>query len=181
MSERGVADATVLIYLARLDELSLFDEVFESVVVAGAVYDEVVETGREEGYADALAIDDVVGQFLTLRSLSGEAGRRAEALRESAALGAGEAEAIALALETGARCLTDDHAARTTAESLGVPVGGTIYVLLEGLAAAELTHGEYVEALEALDGSGFRTSARLYRRAVQAGTEIAGDSPGEDG
>lgn len=181
MSERGVADATVLIYLARLDALSLLDELFGAVVVPAGVYDEVVETGREEGYGDALSVDDAVGEFLSRRSLSGAARRRAEAVRESAELGAGEAEAIALALESGARCLTDDHAARTTAESLGVPVGGTIYVLLEGLDAGTLTHGEYVDALEELDESGFRMSARLYRRAVEAGAEIADEPPDGDG
>lgn len=181
MSERGVADATVPIYLARLDRLPLLDELFESVLVPEAVYEEVVETGREEGYGDALAVDDAIEAFLPLRSLSGEAGRRAEDVREAADLGPGEAEAIALALESDARCLTDDHAARTTAGALGVPVGGTIYVLLEGLDAGELTREAYVDALEPLDESGFRMSARLYRRAVEAGVEIAGDSRNGDG
>lgn len=181
MSERGVADATVLIHLARLDRLFLLDGLFESVLVPGAVYEEVVETGREEGYGDALAVDDAIGEVLSLRSLSDETGRRAEDVQESADLGPGEAEAIALALDSDARCLTDDHAARTTAGSLGAPVGGTIYVLLEGFDAGELTREAYVDALEALDESGFRMSARLYRRAVEAGAEIAGVSRNGDG
>ena len=167
-----VTDATVLIYLAKIDRLDLLDALFDRALVPEAVYEEVVTQGREQGYADALAIDDATDTFLDVRSLSGDANDRATAIEDSTDLGRGEVAAIALALAEDARCLVDDHAARRSAESLGVAVGGTIYVLLEALQAGHVSQDEYVDLLEALDESGFRMSAQLYRRAVEAGEEV---------
>lgn len=70
------------------------------------------------------------------------------------------------------RCLTDDHAARTTAESIGVPVGGTIFVLLEALDRGRLSKAAYVSRIDRLADGGFHMSASLYRRAIDAGDEI---------
>jgi predicted nucleic acid-binding protein len=47
---RVVADATVLIYLAKLGDLHMLVELFESIVVPDAVYEEVGHRGSEEGY-----------------------------------------------------------------------------------------------------------------------------------
>lgn len=167
-----VADATVLIYLAKLGRLELLDALFDRVLVPEAVYEEVVTRGREQGYADALTIDDATDAFLRVQSLSDDTTKRAADIEESTDLGHGEVAAIALALMEDARCLTDDHAARRSAESLGVAVGGTIYVLLEALQADRVSHDEYVGLLETLDESGFRMSAKLYRQAVEAGEEV---------
>ncbi|HET7323924.1 MAG TPA: hypothetical protein VFJ06_06305 [Halococcus sp.] len=168
-----VADATVLIYLAKLDRLELLDTLFDRVLVPEAVYEEVVTRGREQRYADALAIDDATDDFLCMQSLSGDATDHTGDIEESTNLGNGEVAAIALALCEDARCLTDDHAARLCAESLGVAVGGTIYVLLEALQTDRVSHDKYIELLEALDEKEFRMSARLYRQAVEAGEEIS--------
>jgi predicted nucleic acid-binding protein len=168
---RVVTDATVLIYLANLDAIELLDECFDEVLLPPAVYDEVVERGRSEGYPDAIAIDEATEEFLEVRELSAEASDRAAEIRDTANLGAGEAEALALAEETAARCLTDDHAARQTAAALDVGVGGTIYVLLESLDRGLYSLDEYVECLDELESVGFRMSGRLYRRAVEAGED----------
>ena len=53
MSEVVVTDSTVLIYLAKLDDLSYLDELFDSGYVPETVYEEVVTRGRKEQYADA--------------------------------------------------------------------------------------------------------------------------------
>jgi len=170
---RAVADATVLIYLARLDDLRMLDQLFESVVVPAPVYEEVVDRGREEGYPDAIAIEDATESFLETRSLEGGADGRATRLRETANLGAGETAALALAAEQDARCLTDDHAARRTAESLDIDVGGTIYVLLRALERDTISLQGFETRLDALDEAGFRMSAGLYKRALEAGEELA--------
>ena len=167
-----VADATILIYLAKIDRLDLLDTLFDRVLVPEAVYEEVVTQGREQGYADALTIDEATDEYPSVQLPSDDAADRTAEIRGSTDLGRGEVAAIALALAEDARCLTDDHAARRSAESLGVTVGGTIYVLLEALQADRLSHEEYIASLEALDESGFRMSARLYRQAVEAGENV---------
>ncbi|MEF8855391.1 MAG: hypothetical protein V5A24_07875, partial [Haloarculaceae archaeon] len=71
---------------------------------------------------------------------------------------------------------TDDHAARVTADSLGVDCGGTIYVLLEACSSGLLTGDAYVGRIDELADSGFRMSASLYRRAIEAGTDLDSDA-----
>lgn len=107
-----------------------------------------------------------------MTTLPDDLAQKAETVRETATLGRGETEAILLAQQHDARCLTDDHAARTTAESLGVDVGGTIYVLLEALATDRLTYVQYVDRIDALADSGFHMGASLYRHALTAGKDL---------
>lgn len=172
---RAVADATVLIYLSKLGELSLLGQTFDEVVVPDGVYTEVVERGRDEGYRDALGVEGATGSTLTRVDLEDGTRRRAADLKEGAGLGRGESEAIALAERVDGRCLTDDHAARTTASSLGVAVGGTLYVLLSGLEQGTYSFPGYVSRLDALTEHGFRMDASLYRQAVAAGEAVAGE------
>lgn len=169
----AVADATVLIYLSKLGDLQLLGDAFDGVLVPAGVHVEVVDRGREGGYRDALGVEGATGSILTRVDLDAETGGRAADLAEAAGLGRGEAEAIALAEAEGARCLTDDHAARTTATSLGAPVGGTLYVLLSGLRRGTYSFPGYVARLDELTEHGFRMDASLYREAVEAGRTVA--------
>lgn len=171
----AVADATVLIYLAKLGELDRLERRFDAVLVPAAVHEEVVERGRAEGYRDALAVEAAADDGLEVVSLADDVAATAERLRDTADLGRGEAAAIALAQARAARCLTDDHAARTTAAAVGVEVGGTIYVLLDALDAGTLSYDEYVRLIDGLSDAGFRMSASLYRRALDAGEAIVAD------
>lgn len=172
MSEVVVTDSTVLIYLAKLGDLEYVNELFEETHVPETVYEEVVTRGREEQYADALPVEAATDEFIDIRKLPKQTENRADEIQESSGLERGECTAIALAEDKGARCLTDDHAARKTAESLNIEVGGTIYVLLEALDSGHLSFEEYVEKLDDLTEKGFRMSASLYRKAVQAGEDL---------
>lgn len=171
----AVADSTVLVFLAKLGDLSLLRELFDTVLVPGAVQTETVERGRAEGYSDALAIDEATETYLEVACLADVDAAEPADLQASAGLGRGEAEAITLARAVDGRCLTDDHAARTTARSLNVPVGGTIYVLLQAVAADLLSVEEYIDRLDALVDGEFRMSGSLYRRAVEAGKSLDED------
>lgn len=172
MSGRPVADTTVLIYLARIGHLDLLDNLFQDVLVPDPVYEESVERGRQAGYRDAQAIESSFGESLQRCELEDELAADADELKGTAELGSGEAAAIVLARALGRRCLTDDHAARTTAEALDVEVGGTIYVLLLGLEREALTLEDSEGALDALTEEGFRMSASLYRQARAAGQRL---------
>lgn len=172
MSEAPVADATVLIYLARIGHLSLLDRLYPDVLVPTAVYEECVERGRAEGYQDAITIDGAFEQGLTLLELDLDPARRIEQLRKSAELGSGEAAVIAGAIDRNTRCLTDDRAARQTGEAMGLEVGGTIYVLLRALEEELLSLEDYIDAIDTLVEEGFRMDAKLYRRAIEAGRTL---------
>ena len=172
MSELVITDATVLIYLAKLDDLDYLESLFEDVYVSETVYEEVVTRGREEQYADALPIEAATDRFIDVIPLSGETVNRANEIQESSGLERGECTAIALAEAEDARCLTGDHAARKTAESLGIKVNGTIYLLLEALGQGRISLEKYTEKLDDLTDNGFRMSASLYRRAIEKGEKL---------
>jgi len=163
-----VVDSTVLIYLSKIGRLSLLNELSEEVFVSEAVHEEVVVDGLEYGYADALAVDNA--DFLSVTGV--EESEDVNSLRDSANLGVGECEAIILAHETDALCLTDDCRARKTAESLGVDVGGTVYVLLSSLKSGTIEFSEYEQALNDLSETDFRMKASLYRRALEEGRKF---------
>ena len=52
-----VFDATPLIYLAKVDHLTLVQQLDTSCVIPEGVYEEVVKTGLEQGYPDARRIE----------------------------------------------------------------------------------------------------------------------------
>lgn len=172
MSEVVITDSTVLIYLARLGNLDYLNRLFDDVQISKTVYEEAVTRGEKEEYADALPIKEATNRFIDTQALSKETEMRADEIQKSSGIDRGECTAIALAEKEDARCLTDDHAARQTAKSLGIDIGGTIYVLLEALDKGRISFEEYVNELDNLTDNGFRMSANLYRRAIEEGEDL---------
>ena len=89
-----VSDTSVLINLAWLDKLSLLNKLYGDLLLPQAVWVEVVEKGAvKPGAVDVEAADWIQVCEVANKALI-------QALRQD--LDAGEAEAIALALETNA-------------------------------------------------------------------------------
>lgn len=119
---RFVVNASPLILLAAIDELSLLPKLVGEVLVPAAVLSEV-RAGRDPRPS--------------LLRLGGETWLKIEpslALPEDIAgwdLGEGESQVLALALSRpGSEAVLDDRQARRCAESLGVPVTGTLGIVL---------------------------------------------------
>ena len=96
---------------------------------------------------------------------------RVDLQRVPANLDAGEREAIALALgKTDPLLIVDDAAARTHAKTLGIPVTGTLGVLVKakqvGLIAA------IRPCLDLLDRAGFYVKADVRARILSLAGEI---------
>ncbi len=86
------------------------------------------------------------------------------------ALGPGEAEAIALAQElSAARIVLDDKKARRIANALGLPVTGTIAVLLR--AKEKRVIPSVGDAIQDLIRAGFRLSSALIAQAFSLAGE----------
>lgn len=92
--------------------------------------------------------------------------RRSQAIGE---LGAGEAEAIALARSARADwLLTDDAGARIVASLLGLEAHGSLGVVLWGAASGHVQRAEAFAALEGLARSSLWVSPRIVDEAKQA-------------
>lgn len=142
----AICDSTVLIYLAKVEALQILPQLFDSVLVPQAVYDECVVGGRKAGSPDA----DVIDSFIAKQTISlAEAPPCSQAY---AGLGAGESACLDLARQTHeAVFIADDSRARKTAATHGVPVKGTIGILLQAWWQGLLPAGRVRNLLDRLE------------------------------
>lgn len=154
-----VSDASPLINLARIGELGLLRQLYGEIVIPQAVWQEVVVEGAGQPGADA------VGKASWIRAQEVTNEHLVRALRQD--LDAGEAEAIALALELEAPLLImDERLGRQTAGHLGVRYLGLIGVLIAAKRGGLI--GAVRPRLDVLrDKAGFRVSDALYQRILR--------------
>jgi predicted nucleic acid-binding protein len=115
---RWIVNASPLIFLAQIDQLPLLKQLADEVLVPFSVRDEVLVPKKQK-----LPIE--LPDWLSLREdllLPPEiAGWD---------LGAGESQVLAHTLISGGEAVLDDFEARQCARALGVPVTGTLGVIL---------------------------------------------------
>lgn len=85
---------------------------------------------------------------------------------EPPAIGPGERDTIALALEIGTTAVMDDRRGRRRARDLGVPLTGTLGVL-QALHRAGLASRTFAEDLDALTEAGMYLTDDLKRRMIE--------------
>lgn len=127
-----VSDAGPLIHLGAIGRLELVHRLWTDVLVPEAVFREVTVTGAGMPGAEEVK----AARWLTVASPS-----NADVVTALLASGLhrGEAEAIALAVERRAeRLLIDERQGRLTAEGMGVPVIGSIGILVAAKARGEV-------------------------------------------
>src|SRR6516165_6712697 len=122
----AVSDSSPLIHLAKIEALELISRLYSRILIPPAVWREVVE--ESDGRPGAVGMQRAVtAGWMVKQAAKNET--LVVALRQT--LDNGEAEAIALATELHPESvLLDDKLARQMARRLGVPVTGTLGVLL---------------------------------------------------
>lgn len=155
-----VADTSSLIFLAHLDRLDLLRREAGDVLVPPAVMHEL----RAKPDAASEKIDAL--DWLTI--VSPRDRKVLEVLRLD--LDAGEAEAIALAYERSAdRTLMDDLAGRRFARRLGLPLIGTVGLLLAARLRGEIP--SLSEEIGRLRDAGFFVGEALVAQVLKAAGE----------
>ena len=112
-----VADASPLIYFAKLDQLDFLCRVLGPVGISSAVFRETVVAGRERHLRDAERIAAAIntGSIVHI-SLGEDEIRLARSLQQSdPRLGPGECETIACAVHRGLKAILHDKKARRVA------------------------------------------------------------------
>ncbi len=158
-----ISDASPLISLAAAGLLGQLESLFERVAIPEAVYHEVTLAGA--GRPGASAVE--AAHWLQVRTVTNT--RLAEDL--SRELNRGEAEAIVLAVETGAHLiLLDERRARAVAGRLGLSMTGVLGCLL--LAKQRRLIHALKPTLDALLAeAGYRISPQLYDHVLRAAGE----------
>ena len=157
-----ISDTGPLSYLHRLGLLTLLPTLFGRILAPPAVVAEL-NAGHRLGrdLPDVAALD-----WIEIRTPS------AEALRGIDGLGAGETEALALALALGdAIVLLDDGAARGHATRLGLRITGTVGLLL--LAKERSLIVRLAPELDRLSTFGFRLADPVRVAALRRAGELA--------
>ncbi len=141
-----VSNSSCLIALHGAGQLDLLRQLYTAITVPDSV-------ARECGPATP-----TWAQIATVQNQS-----LVRALQIS--LGAGEAEAIALALEhAAARLILDDKKARRIASQLQVPITGTLAILLRAKQVGLIA--KVRDVLDALRAAGFRISDALVQQVL---------------
>ncbi len=161
-----VVNATPLISLALLGRLSLLNEMFDEVIVPQAVYAEVIQGGAGKPGADALAEAD------WLNVVSADVSLTIEPLLLG--LDAGELEVLLLARQIEPDwVIIDERLARRVAFAMGLPVKGTLGILLAAVLAGLLSRQEALDDLQRLLARGIRIAPRWQQWFW---TELGGES-----
>lgn len=158
-----VSNTSPIIALARVGRLDLLHAVYGEILVPEAVFNEISVSGAGEPGAHEVAAASWV--------------KRRPALNSSliSALGleldAGEAEAIALAIECGAELiLLDERMGRHAAKRMGLTVVGTLGILIAAKDRSLLVSVRpLLDALRA--DAGFWIADTLYNAVLAAANE----------
>lgn len=161
---KAVVNATPLISLALLGRLSLLNEIFDEVIVPQSVYEEVVQGGAGKPGADALA------EANWLKVVSANTTITIEPLLLG--LDAGELEVLLLARQIEPDwVIIDERLARRVAFAMGLPVKGTLGILLAAVLAGLLSREDALDDLQKLLTRGIRIAPRWqnwFRREIGA-------------
>lgn len=166
MSEKGeihVSDTTAITNLAAIGRLDLMQAIFGRILIPREVFAELTRHGdqvpgaREVRSSSWIRIARVSGLDLV------------DTLCRS--LDRGEAEAIALAVETRARTLIiDEYAGRLAAVAMGIRIVGVVGILIEAKRRGLI---EAVKPMldELRTKAGFRLGQALVERALREAGE----------
>jgi uncharacterized protein len=151
-----VADTSPLIAVHQLGQLSLLQRIFGEIYVPPAVAREV-NPGMPA--LPSWIVVRTLAQPIALEILC-------------ASLGAGESEALSLALEVKAELVVvDDRPARRLALNLGLPVAGTAGVLVRAKRLGFIP--EVRPLLDEIIRRGFRLSPAIREKALADAGEMA--------
>ncbi|OLB88277.1 MAG: hypothetical protein AUI12_05175 [Acidobacteria bacterium 13_2_20CM_2_57_6] len=146
-----VADASVLIALAKMRRLDLLNLVYGDTLIGPQVKAETVDAGKSISAPGVERIERALDDgWLQVARLSSKEKHIALSIVSKGGLGAGEAESIALASSRKLMVIIDDRAARSFAEVMGVAFVGTAGMLFHGFFIKHLTLAELEDTVEEL-------------------------------
>ena len=158
-----VSDTSALSNLALVDHLWLLEAIYQTVIIPDVVNSEL-----------AAASNPTISAILQLEWIQTQPlkdSHLANQLQQDRGLDAGEANAIALALELQADdLLIDERLGRQEAARLGPSITGILGILLVARQRSLISQAQPVmDAL--INQAGFRVSPQLYQRVLALAQE----------
>ena len=154
-----ISDTTPIISLIKMEQLYLLHKLFGMVYIPKAVYNELI---NNHNYFDEARIVIDCGFIITEEV---ENKKSVSILRNFTGLDAGESEAIILADEKQSDVLLmDEHKGRQVAKKMGIPITGTIGILIQAYDENLLTKEEINRCICLLKKNNIRISESLYNK-----------------
>jgi predicted nucleic acid-binding protein len=156
-----VSNTTPILSLLKIDKLDLLKDLYETILIPQAVYQEI-EAGKDRSfYTDLCKLDWIVIKHI-------------ESLQNRMYLldlDDGEAETLILAQEQNADLvIIDEKCGRRYAEQLGMPVTGTIGILLKAKKQGRIAR--IAPLLQELSNKQSWLSADLVKKALELADEF---------
>jgi predicted nucleic acid-binding protein len=161
-----VFDATPLIYLAKVDQLTLISHLDESCVIPQRVYTEVVDTGIEQGYPDARRIERSVEDDV-FSVISVDNGEFFSRVQRNPNLSDADVAILACAFAHDGVAVMDETYGRDVASTEGITTRGTAYLVLY-LASQNVINVEKARTvIDTMVEKGWYCSPSMYAKIVQ--------------
>ena len=170
---KAVADSGPFIHLAILNETALLERYFQPIMIIRQMYDEVVTQGNNRAGAPELAAacasEAVRIVEIADRHLIDQVRHGASGIAEVSDV---DMRVIALAIEQQATVLSDDASLRLLATMHGVPVIGSIGILIRARLDGAIP--ALKPLLDQLIASGFRLDphGQVYQDALRRAGEL---------
>lgn len=161
-----VFDATPLIYLAKVDRLTLVQQLEVSCVLPERVHEAVVATGLEAGYPDARRIERSVdaGQFDVVAV---ETTPLLSRLRTNDSLSDADVAVLAYADAHDGVAVMDETYGRDVAAAEGITTRGTAYLVLTLAKQGAISVDDARTVIDAMIDEGWYCAPDLYAKIVR--------------
>lgn len=179
--KRFYVDASAFIRLAKIDRAYLLIDLGGDIYVPDAVSTEI-QSEPERSWLNELNKGRVIERG-TPEWLRGDPDGIDRLERAASHLGIddvsetginGDVALLSLGMrDESAVIITDDKPLRKTCKTLGIPISGSIGVVISAVERGDLEPEEAKDSLVAMDEVGARLSARLLRKAEQLIDEAA--------
>lgn len=156
-----VSDTTPIITLLKIKKLELLRKLFENVVIPSAVYNELTSNRKfpEE--------ERVIKNTEYIKVVDVEDVKAVELLQRATGLDLGESEAIVFSDNSKAGLLLiDETNGRKVAKQMGIPIMGTIGVLMAAYHEKFISSCEIKECIDIMKNSGRHLSEKLFLQLI---------------
>ena len=161
-----VFDATPLIYLGKVGQLSLVEQFEEPCVLPERVYEEVVATGLEAGYPDARRIERSVeaDRFEVMPVAATPLYSR---LQKNSNLSDADAAVLACADDHDGVAVMDETYGRDVAVAEGITTRGTAFLVLQCTKQGAISSDDARTIIDAMIDEGWYCAPAVYTKILQ--------------
>jgi predicted nucleic acid-binding protein len=157
-----ISDTTPLISLMKIGQLDLINQLFGEIQVPEAVFKELTSNNRFQNECRQIEECPFINRVTVTDTKS------VDLLRRSSGLDLGESEAIILSDYFNANyLLMDESKGRKVAQQMGIPIMGTIGMLMIAYNEHLLSKEEILNCINILKNSGRHISEQLYEQLIK--------------